>query len=505
VHPGAFAATDPDRPALVMAETGETLTYGELEDRSTRLAHVLRDAGLRKGDAVALLSENSPLYLVAYWAALRSGLYLVAINFHLTADEQAYILDDCGATVVLASADQAERAGAIADRAPAVRLRLFGKDIDDAIRAAPDAPLADQPAGADMLYSSGTTGFPKAVKAPLRDHQVDEPGSIYVALFQPMFGFDEQTVYLSPAPMYHAAPLRFCMVITATGGTVVAMARFDAERALALIEEHRVTHSQWVPTMFVRMLKLPEDVRSRYDVSSLRVAIHAAAPCPVEVKRRMIDWWGPVLYEYYAATEAIGLTWIGPEDWLAHPGSVGRAALGILHVVDPDHPDQPELPVGEDGLVYFERDVMPFAYHHDPDKTREAQHPHHDNWATTGDLGHVDEEGYLYLTDRRAFMIISGGANIYPQEVENALTLHPAVYDVAVIGVADDDMGQVVKAVVVPAEGAVPGPELERELIDHVRGRIAHVKAPRSVDFVTELPRTPTGKLVKRRLAERYR
>jgi fatty-acyl-CoA synthase len=386
-----------------------------------------------------------------------------------------------------------------------VRLRLFGKDIDDAIRAAPDAPLADQPAGADMLYSSGTTGFPKAVKAPLRDHQVDEPGSIYVALFQPMFGFDEQTVYLSPAPMYHAAPLRFCMVITATGGTVVAMARFDAERALALIEEHRVTHSQWVPTMFVRMLKLPEDVRSRYDVSSLRVAIHAAAPCPVEVKRRMIDWWGPVLYEYYAATEAIGLTWIGPEDWLAHPGSVGRAALGILHVVDPDHPDQPELPVGEDGLVYFERDVMPFAYHHDPDKTREAQHPHHDNWATTGDLGHVDEEGYLYLTDRRAFMIISGGANIYPQEVENALTLHPAVYDVAVIGVPDDDMGQVVKAVVVPAEGAVPGPELERELIDHVRDRIAHVKAPRSVDFVTELPRTPTGKLVKRRLAERYR
>jgi long-chain acyl-CoA synthetase len=260
-----------------------------------------------------------------------------------------------------------------------------------------------------------------------------------------------------------------------------------------------------VPTMFVRMLKLPEATRAAYDVSSLRVAIHAAAPCPVEVKEQMIEWWGPVLYEYYAATEAVGLTWITPQDWLEHRGSVGRSALGILHVVDPDDPAQPELPVGETGLVYFERDEMPFAYHHDPDKTRAAQHPNHENWATTGDIGYVDAEGYLYLTDRKAFMIISGGANIYPQEVENALTLHPAVYDVAVIGVPDDDMGEVVKAVVVPADGVQPGPGLERELIDHVRERIAHVKAPRSVDFVEALPRTATGKLVKRRLVEAYR
>jgi len=304
--------------------------------------------------------------------------------------------------------------------------------------------------------------------------------------------------------MYHAAPLRFCMVITATGGTVVMMSKFDAERALALIQEHRATHSQWVPTMFVRMLKLPDEVRTAYDVSSLRVAIHAAAPCPVEVKRRMIDWWGPVLYEYYAATEAIGLTWITPQDWLAHPGSVGTAALGVIHVVDPEDPEQPELPVGEDGLVYFERDVMPFAYHHDPDKTREAQHPHHDNWATTGDLGHVDEDGFLYLTDRRAFMIISGGANIYPQEVENALTLHPAVYDVAVIGVPDEDMGEVVKAVVVPAAGAVPGPDLERELIEFCQQHLSKQKCPVSVDFEEELPRLPTGKLYKKTLRDRY-
>lgn len=505
MHPGAFAARFPDKPAVVMAGSGETLTYAELEEQSVRLAHVLRDAGLQKGDAVALLSENSPLYLVAYWAALRSGFYLVAMNFHLTADEQAYVLDDSGASVLLASAEQAQRATEISNRAPAVRMQLLGGAVHDAIAAASAEPLDDQPAGSDMLYSSGTTGFPKAVKPPLKDHQVDEPGSTYIALFPQMFGFDEDTVYLSPAPMYHAAPLRFCMVITATGGTVVMMEKFDAEQALALVQEHRVTHSQWVPTMFVRMLKLPDAVRAAYDVSSLRVAIHAAAPCPVEVKHRMMQWWGPVLYEYYAATEAIGLTWITPQDWLAHPGSVGRAALGVIHVVDPDTPDQEELPVGADGLVYFEREEMPFAYHHDPDKTREAQHPHHDNWATTGDLGHVDEEGYLHLTDRKAFMIISGGANVYPQEVENALALHPAVYDVAVIGVPDDDMGEVVKAVVVAAEGSTPGPELERELIDHVRARIAHVKAPRSVDFVESLPRTPTGKLVKRGLAEAYR
>jgi long-chain acyl-CoA synthetase len=319
-----------------------------------------------------------------------------------------------------------------------------------------------------------------------------------------MFGFDADTVYLSPAPMYHAAPLRFGMVVTATGGTVVMMARFDAEQALALVERYAVTHSQWVPTMFVRMLKLPAEVRSAYDVSSMRVAIHAAAPCPVEVKQQMIEWWGPVLYEYYSSTEAIGLTWITPQDWLEHPGSVGRAALGVVRVVDADDPDQPELPAGATGLVYFERDVMPFAYHHDPDKTRAAQHPHHDSWATTGDVGHVDADGYLYLTDRATFMIISGGANVYPQEVENALTLHPAVYDVAVIGVPDDDMGEVVKAVVVPAPGATPGPELAQALIEHVRARIAHVKAPRSVDFVDALPRTPTGKLVKRRLTEQY-
>jgi fatty-acyl-CoA synthase len=406
----------------------------------------------------------------------------------------------------------AEQAVALAAQVPGLEVRLaFGGPVDgfddyeQALAAASSAPLADQPAGADMLYSSGTTGLPKAVRSALPERQVDEPGDLMVGVFGKVYGFDADTRYLSPAPLYHAAPLRFGGIVHATGGTLFVMTSFDAERALAAVEEHAITHSQWVPTMFVRMLKLPAAVRERFDTSSLRVAVHAAAPCPVEVKQQMIDWWGPVLQEYYAATEAVGVTLIDSHAWLDHPGSVGRAALGVLRICDEADPDQPELPTGEDGLVYFERDVMPFSYHNDPAKTREAQHPHHENWATTGDIGHVDDEGYLYLTDRRAFMIISGGANIYPQEVENALTLHPAVHDVAVIGVPDPDMGEVVKAVVQPAPGVQPGDALAEELIEHVRSRIAHVKAPRSVDFVDSLPRTPTGKLLKRALRDSYR
>jgi fatty-acyl-CoA synthase len=376
----------------------------------------------------------------------------------------------------------------------------FG-DYEAALAAADPTPPADQPRGADMLYSSGTTGRPKGIRPTLPDRQVDEPGDSYVAIFGPRYGFGPDTVYLSPAPIYHAAPLRFVGTVQALGGTVVMMESFSPEAALAAIEEHRVTHSQWVPTMFVRLLKLPDAVRTRYDHSSLRVAVHAAAPCPVEVKRAMIDWWGPVLYEYYSATEGIGITFIDSAQWLAKPGSVGRdGVLGTAHVVGEDGVD---LPAGEVGVVYFERDALPFSYHGDPGRTAAAQHPEHPNWATVGDLGYLDEDHFLYLTDRQSHMIITGGVNVYPREVEDVLALHPAVDDVAVIGVPDEEMGETVLAVVKPAAGAATA-DLGTELIAYTRQRLAHFKCPTVVDLVDDLPRTPTGKLLKHVVRRRY-
>ena len=512
MYPGTFAATAPDRPAVIMAETGEGLTYRELDDGSVRLARTLYEHGLRRGDVVALLSDNHPRVFEVYWAAQRAGLLVTAVNHHLSADEASYIVDDSGAKALVVSAAKDELAEAMVERTPKVTLRLaFGgtvaghRDYDEVVGPQSTEPMADQPRGGDMLYSSGTTGRPKGIKPNLVDRQIDEPGDLYLSVFVPMYGFGEDTVYLSPAPVYHAAPLRFGATIQSSGGTVVMMHRFDPEQALAAIERYRATHSQWVPTMFVRMLKLPEETRKRYDVSSLRVAIHAAAPCPVEVKRAMIDWWGPVLYEYYSSSEANGITFINSEQWLERPGSVGQAGLGIVHICDDsDDGRGRELSAGEIGTVYFERDRVPFEYHNDPEKTRGSQHPEHETWTTTGDLGYVDEDGFLYLTDRKSFMIISGGVNIYPQEIEDVLTLHDAVDDVAVIGVPDEEMGESVFAVVAPAPGHEPSEALAEELLEHVRGRIARYKAPRQLVFTADLPRTPTGKLVKHRLRERY-
>ncbi|MGW4365738.1 acyl-CoA synthetase [Nocardia takedensis] len=509
MYPGAHVDRFPDKPAVIIAETGEILTYRELEENSIRLSRHLRDAGLRRGDHVALLSVNDARVYEVYWAALRTGLYITAVNRHLSPAEISYIVNDCGAKALIVSAELADSAEQIRTRTPAVELRLaFGGPVagyesyEKALAAASPEPPADQPRGTDMLYSSGTTGRPKGIKLPLSDRQVgDAPGDTYTALFGPLYGFDTETVYLSPAPLYHAAPLRYGGVVHALGGTLVVMEKFDAEQALAAIERYRVTHSQWVPTMFVRMLKLDESVRTRYDVSSMKVAVHAAAPCPVEVKRAMIDWWGPVLHEYYASTEANGATFINPEQWLRKPGSVGPALLGTIRICGSDGA---ELPAGEIGTVYFERDELPFAYHNDPAKTAEAAHPEHPTWTTTGDIGYVDDEGFLFLTDRKAFMIISGGVNIYPQEVEDALALHPKVLDVAVIGLPDEEMGESVKAVVQPAPGVEPSGELADELRDYLRDRIAHYKVPRSFDFDDDLPRTPTGKLVKGKLRQRY-
>ncbi|WP_051153375.1 acyl-CoA synthetase [Nocardia niigatensis] len=506
MYPGVHAAIYPAKPAVITAETGRTLTYAELETRSAQLAYALYELGLRQGDVVGMLSDNAPECLEIYWAALRSGIYLTAINHHLSVDEVAFIATDSDAKVLIASAGVVLLAERVLDRLPQIEHRfVFGgsaqgyADYEELLAGAGMNRLRDQPRGSDMLYSSGTTGRPKGVKPPLLPIQVDEPGDPLTMLAGAAFGFGPDDVYLSPAPIYHAAPLRWCGATHAHGGTVVLMEKFDAKGALRAIQDYKVTVTQMVPTMFVRLLQLG-DLRDSYDTSSLRLAVHAAAPCPPDVKRQMIDWWGPILVEYYSSTEANGLTLITSAEWLERPGSVGRSMFGPVHICDDNGA---ELPDGEVGTVYFEREVRPFEYHKDPEKTRAAEHPEHDNWTTVGDIGFV-EDGYLYLTDRKSFMIISGGVNIYPQETENILTLHPAVFDVAVIGIPHPEMGEQVKAVVQLKEGVDATPALADELIAHVRERIAHYKVPRTLDFVDDLPRTPTGKLVKRMLQQRY-
>ncbi|GAA0398266.1 acyl-CoA synthetase [Microbispora corallina] len=506
MHPGAIAAVTPDKPAVIMAGSGRVITFRELDEESNRLAHLFRAAGLRPGDHVAFMLENHPLFLVVAWAAHRSGLYYTAISTRLQSEELAYIVDNCEARIFISSAALAEVATSITEATPRVELRLMidgvapgFRSYEEATAGQPATPIEDECQGVDMLYSSGTTGRPKGVKPTLSKADMDFAGPL-VRLVQFLFAPSSGSVYLSPAPLYHAAPLRYCMTFQRLGATVVVMEKFDPEKALELIERHRVTHSQWVPTMFVKMLKLPEEARGRYDLSSLTCAIHAAAPCPVEVKERMLEWWGPVVHEYYAGTEGNGFLYVGPEDWLKHKGTVGRPLLGAVHVCD-EQGD--ELPPGEHGTVYFS-DGPRFVYHGDPGKTRAAQDPRGRGWTTLGDIGYVDEEGFLYLTDRRSYMIISGGVNIYPQEAENVLALHPKVADVAVFGVPDPEMGEQVKAVVQPASPEEAGPDLEAELIEYCRARLAHYKCPRSVDFRDELPRHPTGKLYKRLLKDEY-
>jgi fatty-acyl-CoA synthase len=507
MYPGTHAASAPDRPAVVMAGSGRMMTYAELDENSARLASALNRLGLGRGDVIAMLSDNTAEAFEIYWAAIRSGLYITAVNWHLAPEEAAYILADSGARVVIASAAVRELPEPVVPLVPKVEhWYAFGGAVDGyesyaALLAEADGRLADQPRGAEMLYSSGTTGRPKGVKPHLLPIQVDEPGDPLIALLEHGFNITGSDVYLSPAPIYHTAPLRWCAGVHALGGTVVLMERFDAEKALQTIEEHRVTITQMVPTMFVRMLQLPEEIRTARDVSSLRLAVHAAAPCPPDAKDAMITWWGPILVEYYGATEGHGITLIATAEWKTKRGSVGPAVLGVLHICDDEGN---ELPNGEVGTIYFEREIVPFEYHNDPEKTSASRHPEHLNWSTVGDVGYVDEDGYLFLTDRKAFMIISGGVNIYPQEIENVLALHPSLVDVAVIGVPDTDMGEQVKAVIQLRDGVTPSDELADEIIGYVRDRIAHYKAPRSVDFVDELPRLATGKLAKRILIDRY-
>ncbi|MBB1040126.1 MULTISPECIES: AMP-binding protein [unclassified Dietzia] len=508
MYPGRFAITHPDKPAVIEDATGRVVTYSELEARSVRFANWLLARGLRPGDHIAALSVNDATVFELYWGAMRCGLYFTMVNTHLATDEVAYIVADSGARVLVVSGALAELGESIVDQTPHVehRLAFAGEvpghlDYTTTMAEMSTTPPADQPRGADMLYSSGTTGRPKGIKPALDGAQVgDEPGPSLVARMKRNYGFDDDTVYMSPAPIYHAAPLRYATGTQAHGGTVILMDRFDPEHCLAGIEKYGVTHSQWVPTHFIRMLRLPQEVRESYDVSSMRVAIHAAAPCPVEIKKAMLDWWGPVIYEYYSSTESNGATTISPDEWLRKPGSVGRVgqgSSGIVHICDELGA---ELPAGEDGWIYFERDDYSFEYHNDPGKTAETRHPDHQNWTTLGDIGHLDEDGYLYLTDRAKFTIISGGVNIYPQEIENCIAVHPDVIDVAVIGVPDEVMGQSVKAVVQLVPGVEPSEATAERIKQHCLDRIARYKCPRTVAFTEVIPRTQTGKLVKGRL-----
>ncbi|GAA2152385.1 acyl-CoA synthetase [Actinomadura napierensis] len=502
MHLGHVAAQTPDKPAVIMAGSGRVVTFRELNDASNRLARLLHAEGLRPGDHIAFMLENHPLYLAVAWAAQRSGLYYTAISSRLQAEELAYIVGNCEAKVFITSASMT----AAAQDPPDVPLRLLlggtapgYESYEERVAAHPAEPIEHECEGQDMLYSSGTTGRPKGVKPPLTQAPMGTAGPLYM-LITGLFGAGGDSVYLSPAPLYHAAPLRYSMIFQRCGATVVVMEKFDAEQALAAVERYGVTHSQWVPTMFIRMLKLPDEVRAKYDLSSLACAVHAAAPCPVPVKERMIDWWGPILHEYYAGTEGNCFVYTNSDDWLAHKGTVGRPILGEVHVLDEDGAEQPP---GTPGTLYFGGGPS-FEYHGDQAKTDASRDPWGHGWTTLGDIGHLDEDGFLYLTDRRSYMIISGGVNIYPQEAENVLAVHPKVADVAVFGVPDAEMGEAVKAVVQPASMDDAGPELEAELIAYCREHLAHYKCPRSVDFRPELPRHPTGKLYKRLLRDEY-
>jgi len=504
MHPSIHAARTPDKPAIVMAGSGIVVTYGELEARSNRFARLLRASGLQAGDHVALLVENHPRFYELCVGAHRAGLVYTAISTRLTVGEARYIVEDCGARAIVATAATAPVATQAAEGTGALVARWMIDSTapgwtayEDAVAAQPAQRIDDEVAGCDMLYSSGTTGRPKGVYVPPEAGSIDASYPLLETM-RNRYGVGEDTVYLSPAPLYHAAPLRFNMGVLRLGGTCVIMEHFEAAEYLRLVEAHRATHTQLVPTMFVRMLKLPTEVRARFDVSSLRCAIHAAAPCPIPVKRQMIDWWGPIVWEYYAGTEGNGMTLCDAHEWLAHEGTVGRAVVGELRICDEDGR---EMAVGEPGTVYF-AGGRPFEYHNDPEKTSGSRNAR--GWTTLGDVGYVDADGFLHLTDRKAHMIISGGVNVYPQETENLLVTHPKVLDVAVIGVPDEEMGEAVKAVVTPRDMTEAGPELERELIAWCRERLSPIKCPRSVDFEAELPRHPTGKLYKRLLRDRY-
>ena len=501
--PADTAAVTPDKIAYTMAASGKQITYAELEARANQGAQLFRSLGLERGDHIAILLENHPAFLQICWAAQRAGLYYTAISWRLQQDEVEYIVNNCEARLFITSGARSDVVSSLVDKLPNVQSRfvLDGEiagfeDWDAALDQQPSEPIADPAEGASMLYSSGTTGYPKGVKRPLPETGYGEAEEMNVLAL--LYGANQDSIYLTPAPLYHAAPLAFTMSALRSGYSVVVMEHFEEEAALSAIEKYQITHSQWVPTMFVRMLKLPEEVRTRYDLSSLQCAIHAAAPCPVPVKEQMISWWGEIIFEYYAGTEGNGFVQLNSAEWLQHKGSVGRPLNCEIKICDDEGE---EVPAGDSGTIYFAGGGE-FEYYKDPDKTQGSRHAQ--GWTTLGDVGYLDEDGYLYLTDRKHFMIISGGVNIYPQEAENVLITHDKVMDVAVFGVPNDDFGEEVKAVVQLRNHEEASSMLELELLDFCREHLSHIKCPRSVDFREELPRHPTGKLYKRLLKDEY-
>ena len=504
MHPITHAQVRPDHPAIIMAGSGKTVTYGEMDAYANRFAHLLRARGLKRGDHFAVLMENNAEYLQIVWGSQRAGTMMVPISTRLTAPEICYILKDASAKLLITShAFDDVLAGVRADCADIPVLLVGGEggeSLEHALAGQPADPIPDQVPGQYMLYSSGTTGRPKGIRpAPPEDDDVLAVTPLVgLAVMGAGWPADGSMVYLSPAPLYHAAPLGWCTTAHRVGATIVVMEKFDPEAALAAIEKYGITDSQWVPTHFVRMLKLDPSVRTKYDLSTHARAIHAAAPCPVPVKREMIEWWGPIIIEYYAGSEGIGMTLIKSEDWLTHPGSVGKAIHGTLHVCDENGE---EVPAQTDGLLFFENENIP-TYHNDPEKTADAMHPK--GWMTLGDIGHVDEDGFLYLTDRKSHMIISGGVNIYPQEIENLLVTHDKIMDAAVIGAPCPDFGEKVVAVVQPMDMAEAGEALEAELRDYLEPQLAKIKMPKLFDFRPELPREANGKLYKRELRDEY-
>ena len=510
MHPGVNGKKFPDKPAIVMLSSGKTVTHGELNDLSNQGAQLFRSLGLKPGDSIAFMLENHHLFFPIAFAAWRSGLRYTAISWRLQPAEVEYIVKDCEAKVFITSKFLEETAANLEEVLGGVKKFMLDgtssgyESYEESIASMPEEPVEDECQGGSMLYSSGTTGRPKGIFRELQlnplPYTQEEDDLGLGRVVEGVYGGDENTVYLSPAPLYHSAPLGFNTGFLSLGGTSIVMEKFDPEAALKAIQDYKVTHSQWVPTMFVRFLKTDESLRSAYNLSSHKVAIHAAAPCPIEIKENMINWWGPILFEYYAGTEFNGMTIVNSEEWMEHKGTVGRPLVGELHILDDEGN---EVPSGETGGIYFGGETATsFEYHNDQEKTQSAISKQ--GYSTLGDIGYVDDEGYLYLTDRKAFMIISGGVNNYPKETEDALIMHPKVADVAVFGVPHPEMGEEVKAVVQPANMSDIGEDLEAELIAFCKEKISHVKCPRSVDFEEELPRHPTGKLYKRLLKDRY-